>query len=121
MLERVLEQQQALYAVLMENKEKHLRALLPDAGEWGVIEDLISILKPFSDTTQVLSGSKYPTISLLAPILYKLIYKTLKVEDEDSIILKSIKNANCTDLKSRYESLEIQRFVKHCSLLGSKV
>ena len=31
MLERVLEQQQALYAVLMENKEKHVRALLPDA------------------------------------------------------------------------------------------
>jgi len=37
MLERVLEQQQALYAVLMEKKEKHVRALLPDAGEWGVI------------------------------------------------------------------------------------
>ena len=56
MLERVLEQQQALYAVLMENKEKHVRALLPDAAEWGVIKDLISILKPFSDATQVLSG-----------------------------------------------------------------
>ena len=66
MLERVLEQQRALYAVLMESKEKHVRALLPDAGEWDVIEDLISILKPISDATQVLSGSKYATISLLA-------------------------------------------------------
>ena len=65
MLERVLEQQPALYAVLMENKEKHARVLLLDAGEWGVIEDLISILKLFSDATQVLSGSKYASISFL--------------------------------------------------------
>ena len=107
MLERVLEQRQTLYAVLLENKEKHVRALLPDAGEWGVIEDLISILKPFSDATQVLSGSKYATISLLAPVLYKLVHVTLKVEGKDSTILKSIKNAIYTDLKSRYESLEV--------------
>lgn len=120
MLERVLEQQQALYAVLMENKEKHVRALLPDAGEWGVIEDLISILKPFSDATQVLSGSKYATISLLAPILYKLIYKTLKIEDKDTTILKSIKNAICTDLKSRYEPLEIQRLLNIAAFLDPR-
>ena len=74
----------------MENKEKHVRGLLPDSGEWSVIEDLISILKPFSNATQALSGSKYATISLLAPILYKLIiYKTLNAEDADSVILKS--------------------------------
>ena len=90
MLEKVLEQQQALYAVLMENKEKHVRGLLPDAGEWSIIEDLISIRKPFSNATQVLSGSKYATISLLAPIQYKLIiYKTLKAEDADSVLPKS--------------------------------
>ena len=51
MLERVLGQQQALYAVLMENKEKHVRFLLLDAGKWGVIKSLNSILKPFSDAT----------------------------------------------------------------------
>ena len=120
MLERVLEQRQALYAVLLENKEKHVRALLPDAGEWGVIEDLISILKPFSDATQVLSGSKYATISLLAPVLYKLIHVTLKVEGKDSTILKSIKNAICTDLKSRYESLEVQRLLNIAAFLDPR-
>ena len=105
MLERVLEQQQALYAVLMENKEKHMRALLPDAGEWGIIEDLIAILKPFMDATKVLSGSKYATMSLHAPTLYKFIYITLKEDDKDSTIVKSIKHAICTDLKSQYASL----------------
>jgi len=49
MLERVLEQQQILYVVLMEKKEKHVRALLPD---------LIYILKPFVEAKKVLSGSK---------------------------------------------------------------
>ena len=52
MLERVLEQQQALYAVLMQNKEKHARALLP-----------------FSDATLVLSGSIYRTSLLLCSLL----------------------------------------------------
>ena len=54
---------------------------------------------------------------MLAPILYKLIYKTLKVEDTDTTILKSIKNAICTDLKSRYEPLEIQRLLNIAAFL----
>ena len=97
-----------------------MRALLPDAEGWGVIEDLISILKPFSDVTEILSGSKYATISLLAPILYKLIYKTLKVEATDTTILKSIENAICTDLKSWYEPLEIQRLLNIVAFLDPR-
>lgn len=120
MLERVLEQQQALYGVLMEKKEKHVRALLPDAGEWGIIEDLISVLEPFADATKALSGSKYSTISLLAPILYKLINKTLKENNTDSIVLKSTKQAIRTDLKSRYESLEVQRLLHVAAFLDPR-
>ena len=93
-----MQQQQVLYAVLMEKKDKHVRALLPNAGEQGVIEDLIYILKPVADATKILSGSKYATISLLAPILYKLISITLKEDNEDSRIVKSIKCAIFTDL-----------------------
>ena len=99
MLERVLEQQQALYAVLMENKEKYVRALLPDAGEWGIIEDLISILKPFTDT---LSMQQF--CCLLQYYTSLFISRYLKEDDKDSTIVKSVKHAICTDIKSRYVS-----------------
>ena len=80
----------------------------------------MKILFPFSDATQVLSGSKYATISLLTPVLYKLIHVTLKIEGTDTTILKSIKNAICTDLKSRYESLEIQRLLNIAAFLDPR-
>ena len=63
----------ALCAVLIENKDKHIRHLLPDNAEWTIIEELLSVLKPMSDCTTIMSGSKYPTFSLLAPLLYKLL------------------------------------------------
>ena len=45
---------------------------------------------------------------------------TLKVEGKDSTILKSIKNAICTDLKSIYESLEVQRLLNIAAFLDPR-
>ena len=69
MLERILEQP-AICAVLTENKDRSVRSLFPDSSEWIVIEELVGVLKPFYDTTTFFSGSKYPTFSCLAPLLY---------------------------------------------------
>ena len=44
----------------------------------------------------------------------------LKVEDVDNIILKSIKNSICTDLKSGYVSLEIQRLSNIAAFLDPR-
>ena len=57
MLERVVEQQQALYAVLLDSQDRVKRSLLPDGAEWTVIEELLSVLKPFAIATTVLSES----------------------------------------------------------------
>ena len=71
MLERVVEQQQPLCAVLLDSQDRVVRSLLPDGAEWIVIEELLAILKPFAIATTVLSGSSYATISIVCPLIYK--------------------------------------------------
>ena len=65
MLERVVEQQQVLCAVLLDSQDRAVRILLPDGAKWSVIEGLLVILTPFALATTVISGSSYGTIVLL--------------------------------------------------------
>ena len=102
MLERVVEQQQALCAVLLDSQDRVIRSLLPDGAEWTVIEELLSILKPFAIATTVLSGSSYATISIVSPLIYKFC-SSLDGKEGDSENSKQIKVAIQSDLKERYK------------------
>ena len=84
MLERVLEQQPALYAVLMENKEKHARVLLLDAGEWGVIEDSQAIFRCYTGTEWFKVCVNFIAYSSTV----QAYLCDIRVEDKDSTILK---------------------------------
>ena len=101
MLERVVEQQQALCAVLLDSQDRVVRSLLPDGAEWSVIEELMVILKPFALATMVLSGSSYGTISIVSPLIHKFCSNRDRKED-DGENLKQIKVAIQSDLKERY-------------------
>ena len=93
MLERFMEQQPALCAVLLESSDRVHRGYLPEERECNVIEELVTILKPFVQATTLMSGSKYPTDSIICPLLYQLLQKTLSVANDDSPTTKKIKNA----------------------------
>jgi len=93
MLERVQEQQAAICAVLAENRDRKIQSLLPENEEWGVIQDLIGIVKPFRDGTMIMSGSRYPIFSLVALLLHKLLKVTLKVVGNDNDLTKCIKRS----------------------------
>jgi hypothetical protein len=99
MLERLQEQQAAIAAVLVDDRSH--RHLIPDVQEWILIAELITILKPFQLATEI-SASKYPTVSLLRPFLFKLMNHTLKHDDSDTSNLRSMKEAVATDLSSCY-------------------
>ena len=120
MLQRVQEQQPAICAVLMENKDRAVRNLFPDSSEWAVIEELSGILKPFYDATTIMSASKYPTHSLLAPLFYKLLKITLKINLEDSSTLKSIKKAISSDLEERYCNTQVKRTLLKAAFLDPR-
>ena len=41
----------------------------------SLLQDLVNILKPFLDATELLSGSKYTTLSFVYPTMYYLMSK----------------------------------------------
>ena len=90
--------------MLQKKKDRTIRSLLPEHKEWSIIEDLLSVLKPFCDGTTIMSGSRYPTFSLLTPLLHKLLGVTLKINEEDSEVLNSIKSSIASDIQNRYNS-----------------
>lgn len=59
------------------------------ATEWDLMEDYAPILKPFEYITSELSREKYPTLSLIIPLIRGLQYtvKNIKPETSAGILL----------------------------------
>ena len=117
MIQRVQEQQAVICAILAENRDRAIRSLLPVNEEWSIIEDLLNVLKSFCDGTTMMSGSRYP---LLAPLLHKLVRVTLKSNEEDSEVLKSIKCSIVNDLQNRYNSHSIRKCLRIATFLDPR-
>ena len=117
MLQRLQEQQVAIIATLMESKNTHL---MPEGSEWNIIDELVNILTLFNLATETLSGEKYPTISMIVPLLYKLLNVSLKICDNDDTCTKEIKKSISRDLCSRYQSTDIQKLLKVANYLDPR-
>ena len=102
MLERVIEQQQALCAALIDSQDRVIHSLLPDGAERTVTEEFLTILKPFAIATTVLSGSSYAIISIVCPLIYKFC-SNLDGKEGDSEDCEQIKTAIQSDLKEHYK------------------
>ena len=85
MVARVLEQQQPLCTTLLELKKGDL---MPTDTEFANMELFVKTLKPIVDITEALGARKYVTISMLRPLLYKLLNVTLKNCDSDCRLVK---------------------------------
>ena len=109
MLQRVKEQQPALCSVLLKSNDKAVRSPFPDGPEWNLLEGLVAILEPFEEATKALSGSNYPTISMISPLLYQVCKVTLKVNEDDNVNLKTIKETLLEDFQDRYSSPAITK------------
>ena len=48
----------------------------------SLLQDLVDVLKPFLDVTELLSGSKYTTLSFVYPMMYYLISKFVLINRE---------------------------------------
>ena len=67
MIERILEQQKAISAVLAEDRKNWHH--MPTDQEFSVLETVAAVLKPLSIFTDALSGEKHLTISAVRPLL----------------------------------------------------
>ena len=114
MLKCVSEQQAVIAAVLMEGK---LQCLMPEGEEWNIIESLVSILDPLQEDNEVMSTDKYPTISSVKPVLYKLIEKTLKEREDDGTTTKMMKKEIKGDLVQRYQVSSVKDILNTVTFL----
>ena len=96
MFERLLEQCLAIFAGLHNasiTSPLDARFLeLPDQV-WKIMEDLIPVLKPLQVATTTISGTNFPTLSMVYPIVLGLLKNHLSVRDEDAPVLVKFKEA----------------------------
>lgn len=67
MVSRIVEQQQALSAVLAEDRKNWCK--MPSNAAFSVMETVVEVLKPLSYLTDALSGEKEVTASAVIPLL----------------------------------------------------
>ena len=117
MIERVLEQQLAVSAVLLQRR--NLVHLEISPNEWRILEDIVQLLRPFKIATLHLSGEKYPTISALGPLLGE-IKKKVAADVSDSVVIREFKRALRDDINSRYQHPDIQMLLNKASYLDPR-
>ena len=117
MIERLCEQQAAVAAVLHNHRD--LLHLEHSPSEWRLLEDLCKVLEPFKDATTYLSASRYLTLSVLGPVLDKIL-KNLE-EDRSSSVISRVNRVIASDLQTRYQDEEICALMNKASLLDPRL
>ncbi|KAI7811508.1 putative zinc finger BED domain-containing protein 1-like [Triplophysa rosa] len=100
MLQRFIEQQQAVCAVLATDRGAW--HLMPKDADIAVIEQVLKILEPLSAFTDALASESRVSLSALKPVLSHIISDILDVKNEDSALTKDLKRLMKSDLESRY-------------------
>nr|XP_054599277.1 E3 SUMO-protein ligase ZBED1-like [Nothobranchius furzeri] len=117
MVDRFLEQQQAVCAVLAENRKKW--HLMPKDTDITTLETVQEVLGPLSSFTDALSGETHTTLSSVLPLCWK-IFSVLTVEDDDSHLKRQMKELIAKDLKTRYQDGRLQLLLNIATFLDSR-
>ncbi|XP_072811984.1 E3 SUMO-protein ligase ZBED1 [Vicugna pacos] len=119
MLQRLKEQQFAVAGVLLEDSNNH--HLMLEAAEWATIEGLVDLLQPFQQVAEMLSASRYPSISMVKPLLHMLLNTTLNVKETDSKEISMAKEVIAKELARTYqEAPEIDMFLNVATFLDPR-
>lgn len=101
MVERFLEQHQAVCAVSADDRKKWY--LMPKDPDITILETVKQVLSPISSFTDALSGEKHTTLSSVLPLTWK-IFSTLTTEEGTCSNLEHQQKEKIrNDLMHRYE------------------
>ncbi|XP_048859191.1 E3 SUMO-protein ligase ZBED1-like [Brienomyrus brachyistius] len=120
MVERYLEQQQAVAAALLsdELRQKSREIDTLDTSDIANAEDLVKLLSPIKKATTVLCDESQPTISLISP-LKQMIQESMATDKHDSNVIAQMKAAILKDLSDRYQG-EDEKFLQESSALDPR-
>ena len=97
MVSRLTEQQQAICAVLADNRKYWSK--MPSKDEFTTLEDMVKVLEPLSYYfTDALSGEQHVTVSVVHPPLNHIIKHILLVKPENRPIVLQMKAKISEDL-----------------------
>ena len=118
MIARILEQQQAICAVLAEDRKNWHR--MPSDHEFTILEAMSSVLKPLSTFTDALSGEKVVTVSAVRPLLKHILEELLAISADDCSLVKEMKETISDDLSAGYLNNEMSELIDKCSYLDPR-
>ena len=120
MAKRILEQQSAISAVLLQSHKRSDRELLLSPADITLLEHIVEVLQPFAEATTMLSSEKYVSVSVVQPILKALLKKHLRPSDTDSQIVTDMKAALYTSLSSHFSDSDQQKLMVLATVLDPR-
>ncbi|XP_020360114.1 E3 SUMO-protein ligase ZBED1-like [Oncorhynchus tshawytscha] len=119
MLQRLKEQQAIISVVLMEDSDNHQLSFKD--SEWNMVEGLIGVLQPFKLVADMITDCRYPTISMVRPVLHMLLNTTLKAKEGDAKEVGMAKEVISKVLSSTYpQTSEIAMFLNVATFLDPR-
>ncbi|XP_047433015.1 dehydrogenase/reductase SDR family member on chromosome X isoform X1 [Mugil cephalus] len=123
MLQRLKEQQVAVTATLRESPSSHHVSF--DGSDWAILDGLIEILQSFKAVANMITSCKYPTISMVRPVLHMLLSTTLKAKEGDLKEISMTKEViskvlSCTYSQNSQVSQEISTFLNIATFLDPR-
>ena len=106
MVEQILEQQQAIAAVLAEDHKNWHK--MPAESEFSTMEAVVAVLKALSVLTDGFSGEEV-TASALRSVSKHITDTHLQLSDEDTALVSGMKEQIKTNLLGRYGSAAISQ------------
>lgn len=123
MLQKLKEQQVAINAVILDNTSGHPFNF--DHNNWALLERLIDVLQPFQVVANMFTSCRFPTISMVKPVLHMLLNTTLKSKEGDLKEINMIKEVVSKVLSDTYSqnsqpSQEIAMFLNIATFLDPR-
>ena len=106
MVERILEQEDAIRQVL--SKDRNTCHLVPTWQDKEVLSSVNNALSALKDFTDILSAEQHVTVSAIKPILNHLRTDILTIKGDDFQLTKDIKSRVMSYLEDKYDQPDIK-------------
>ena len=113
MISRIIEQQQAICAVLADECKNWYR--MPSESDFSTLVAIASVLKPLLVFTDALSAEKCITVSAIHPLLKHILKELLAVSSDDSSIVRDVKEAISDKLQAQDLIQNVSMILDVCS------
>lgn len=117
MIERILEQAQAIRHVLADERRSSISLTWQDTD---VLQAINAALKPVSAFTDILSGENCVSSSCVLPMLKLCSEEMLVASDDDVPLTKAIKAGIIGKLGSKYENEDVRKLLRKCTFLDPR-